>query len=115
MCVIFVSFLWVKQDLKDRNQECLAQNKDLASQTIGGIRTVRRFNAEKEELRRYHVALEELCAIKRTSDIYSAVYLLIRRVRHVQISNTVTYLNQQKKLIKKYKYHFFTYGVICLK
>ncbi|MEQ2165154.1 hypothetical protein GOODEAATRI_014089, partial [Goodea atripinnis] len=67
------------QVLKDQTQECHAQNKDLTSQTISGIRTVRSFNAEKEELRRYHVALEELCAIKRRSGIYSAVYLLIRR------------------------------------
>ncbi|MEQ2311174.1 hypothetical protein AMECASPLE_016952 [Ameca splendens] len=66
--------------LKDQTQECHAQNKDLTSQTISGIRTVRSFNAEKEELRRYRVALEELCAIKRRSGIYSAVYLLIRRL-----------------------------------
>lgn len=81
-------FLCVTQDLKDRTQECLAQNKDLASQTISGIRTVRSFNAEKEELRRYHVALEELCAIKRQSDIYSAVYLLTRRVRSIFYQQT---------------------------
>lgn len=71
------------QELKEQTQECHAQNKDLASQTVGGIRTVRSFHAEKDELRRYGVALDELCAIKRRSGIYSAVHLLIRRVRLV--------------------------------
>ncbi|KAG7233919.1 hypothetical protein INR49_006406 [Caranx melampygus] len=33
------------QELKDQMQDCHAQNKDLASQTIGEIRTVRSFNS----------------------------------------------------------------------
>lgn len=76
------------QELKEQTQECHAQNKDLASQVVSGIRTVRSFSAEKDELRRYSVALNELHAIKRRSGIYSAVYLLIRRVRHVVFSVT---------------------------
>lgn len=90
-------YIQLSKDLKDRNQECLAQNKDLASQTISGIRTVRSFRAEKDELRRYHVALEELCVIKRTSDIYSAVYLLIRRL--VSLGIKIFMLIQARSLI----------------
>ncbi|XP_014839459.1 PREDICTED: antigen peptide transporter 2-like isoform X1 [Poecilia mexicana] len=90
-------YIKLSKDLKDRTQECLAQNKDLASQTISGIRTVRSFNAEKEELRRYHVALEELCAIKRQSDIYSAVYLLTRRL--VSLGIKIFMLIQARSLI----------------
>lgn len=90
-------YIQLSKDLKDRNQECLAQNKDLASQTISGIRTVRSFRAEKDELRRYHVALEELCVIKRTSDIYGAVYLLIRRL--VSLGIKIFMLIQARSLI----------------
>ncbi|KAM4525432.1 antigen peptide transporter 2 [Odontesthes bonariensis] len=70
----------LSKELKDQTQECHAQNKDLASQTIGGIQTVRSFKAEKDELRRYHVALDQLGAISRRSRIYSSVFLLIRRL-----------------------------------
>ncbi|KAM4715335.1 antigen peptide transporter 2 [Anableps anableps] len=90
-------YIKLSKDLKDRTQECHAQNKDLASQTISGIRTVRSFNAEKEELRRYHVAVEELCAIKRQSDIYSAVYLLTRRL--VSLGIKIFMLIQARSLI----------------
>ncbi|MEQ2261594.1 hypothetical protein XENORESO_012532, partial [Xenotaenia resolanae] len=97
LAIIQSKYISLSKVLKDQTQECHAQNKDLTSQTISGIRTVRSFNAEKEELRRYHVALEELCTIKRRSGIYSAVYLLIRRVRHVQLSNTAPYVYQRRQ------------------
>uniref|UniRef100_A0A3Q2NX83 Transporter associated with antigen processing, subunit type t, teleost specific n=1 Tax=Fundulus heteroclitus TaxID=8078 RepID=A0A3Q2NX83_FUNHE len=87
----------LSKDLKDQTQECHAQNKDLASQVIGGIRTVRSFNAEKDELRRYHEALKELCAISRRSSIYSAVYLLIRRL--VSLCIKIFMLIQARSLI----------------
>ncbi|KAG8008779.1 Antigen peptide transporter 2, partial [Nibea albiflora] len=70
---------WSKE-LKDQMQDCHAQNKDLALQTVSGIRTVRSFKAEKEELRRYNQALDQMCAVKRRSGIYSAIFLLTRRL-----------------------------------
>lgn len=73
--------VFVKQELKDQIQECEAQNKDLAHQTISGIRSVRSFKAEKDELRRYTKALDHMCDVKRRSGIYSAIFLVIRRVR----------------------------------
>lgn len=75
------SVFFVKQELKDQMQDCHAQNKDLAFQTIGGIRTVRSCKAENDELRRYNQALDQMCAVKTRSGIYSSVFLLIRRVR----------------------------------
>ncbi|XP_038139436.1 antigen peptide transporter 2 [Cyprinodon tularosa] len=90
-------YINLSKELKDQTQECHAQSKDLASQTIGGIRTVRSFNAEKEELRRYLVALEELCSIKRRSAIFSAVYLVIRRV--VSLGIKIFMLIQARRLI----------------
>lgn len=67
--------------LKEQIQDCHAQNKDLAQQTVSGICTVRSFKGEKEELRRYKKALDHMCKVKSHSGIYSAVFLLIRRVR----------------------------------
>ncbi|KAI3365054.1 hypothetical protein L3Q82_010173, partial [Scortum barcoo] len=58
-------FIFVKQELKDQIQECHAQNKDLAFQTVSKIQTVRSFKAEKDELRRYSEALDRQCAVKR--------------------------------------------------
>lgn len=62
-------------------QDCHAQNKDLATQTIGQIRTVRSFKADEDELRRYSEALEHMCTIRRRSGMYSAGFGLMRRVR----------------------------------
>lgn len=73
--------VFVKQELKDQIQDCHAQNKDLAFQSISGIRTVRSFKAEKEELRRYNKGLDHMCAVRTRSGIYSASFGLIRRVR----------------------------------
>ncbi|XP_033975544.1 antigen peptide transporter 2 isoform X1 [Trematomus bernacchii] len=87
---------WSK-DLKDQIQECHAQNKDLAFQTISGIRTVRSFRAEKDELRRYNEALDVMCAVKRSTGIYSAVFLLIRRV--VSLGIKILMLVQARSLI----------------
>lgn len=75
-----LSVFFVKQELKEKTQDCHAQNKDLAFQTVSGICTVRSFKGEKDELRRYNEALDELCQVKRQSGIYSAVFLLVRRV-----------------------------------
>ncbi|KAM6896941.1 antigen peptide transporter 2 [Xenentodon cancila] len=73
-------YISLSKELKDQIQDCHAQNKDLVSQTVSGIRTVRSFRAESDELRRYQVALEQMNAIKRRSGVYSAAFGLMRRL-----------------------------------
>ncbi|XP_017296130.1 antigen peptide transporter 2 [Kryptolebias marmoratus] len=90
-------YISLSTELKEQTQECHAQNKDLASQTVSGIRTVRSFSAEKDELRRYNVALDELRSIKRRSGIYSSVYLLTRRMVSLVIKTAM--LIQARNLI----------------
>ncbi|XP_013870240.1 antigen peptide transporter 2 [Austrofundulus limnaeus] len=97
LAVMQNKYISLYKELKEQTQECHAQNKDLASQTVSGIRTVRSFRAEKDELRRYDVALDELCAIKRRSGIYSAVHLLIRRMVSLVIKTIM--LIQARSLI----------------
>ncbi|KAM7370412.1 hypothetical protein PAMP_009964 [Pampus punctatissimus] len=75
----------VAMELKDQLQECLAHNKQLAGETVSGIRTVRSFRAEKGEYGRYIKALESLGAVKKRLGIYSAVYVLTRRLLSVGI------------------------------
>ncbi|XP_044035949.1 antigen peptide transporter 2 [Siniperca chuatsi] len=87
---------WYKE-LKDQIQDCHAQNKDFAFQTISGIRTVRSFKAEKDELRRYNEALDQMCTVRRRSGIYSAIFLLIRRLVGVGIK--ILMLIQARSLI----------------
>ncbi|XP_059180929.1 antigen peptide transporter 2 [Centropristis striata] len=70
---------WSKE-LKDQIQDCHAQNKDLVTQTISKISTVRSFRAEKDELRRYGEALEHMCSVKTRQGIYSSFFCLIRRL-----------------------------------
>ncbi|XP_038591057.1 antigen peptide transporter 2 [Micropterus salmoides] len=87
---------WYKE-LKDQLQDCLAQNKHLALQTIGGIHTVRSFKAEKDELRRYNEALDKMRTVNRRSGIYSSVFLLIRRL--VSVGIKILMLLQARSLI----------------
>ncbi|KAM9336865.1 antigen peptide transporter 2 isoform 2-T2 [Symphorus nematophorus] len=84
-------------EFKDQMQESLAQNNNLAMQTVKGIRTVRSFRAEDVELRRYGEALECMCAIKRRSGIYSAIFLLLRRLLTLGIK--ILMLVQARSLI----------------
>uniref|UniRef100_A0A1A8IDG8 Transporter associated with antigen processing, subunit type t, teleost specific n=1 Tax=Nothobranchius kuhntae TaxID=321403 RepID=A0A1A8IDG8_NOTKU len=97
LAIIQNKYINLSKELKEQTQECHAQNKDLASQTVGGIQTIRSFNTEKDELRRYHVALDELLAIRRRSGIFSAVYLLIRRM--VSLGIKMMMLIQARSLI----------------
>lgn len=90
-------YITLSKDLKDQIQDCHAQNKDLASQTVGKIHTVRSFKAETGELRRYSQALDQMCAIKRQSGIYSACFGLARRV--VSVGIKVLMLVQARSLI----------------
>lgn len=74
------SVFFVTQVLKDKIQDCRAQNKDLAFQTVSGICTVRSFRGEKDEVKRYSEAVNQMCKVKKQSGIYSAVFCLARRV-----------------------------------
>nr|CBN81728.1 TAP2 protein [Dicentrarchus labrax] len=97
LAILQNKYITVSKELKDQIQDCQAKNKDLASQTISGIRTVRSFKAETDELKRYNEALEQMCAIKRRSGIYSAVFGLTRRL--VSLGIKVLMLVQARSLI----------------
>lgn len=90
-------YITVSKELKEQIQDCHAENKDLASQTVGKIQTVRSFRAESGELRRYGEALKQLCAVKRRSGVYSACFGLARRV--VSLGIKVLMLVQARSLI----------------
>ncbi|XP_047464137.1 antigen peptide transporter 2 [Mugil cephalus] len=90
-------YITLSKELKEQMQDCHARIKDLASETVGCIRTVRSFKAEKEELRRYQEALEQMSAINRRSGIYSAVFGFIRRLLIVGIK--ILMLVQARTLI----------------
>lgn len=91
----------LSKELKEQIQDCQAQNADLASQTISGIQTVRSFKAEKDELRRYQEALEQMRIAKRRSGIYSSVFLLLRRL--VSLGIKILMLLQARTLISSGK------------
>uniref|UniRef100_UPI0037E8209C antigen peptide transporter 2 n=1 Tax=Semicossyphus pulcher TaxID=241346 RepID=UPI0037E8209C len=85
------------QELKDQIQDCQAQNRDLAFQTVSKIQTVRGFKAEKEELRRYNEAVEHLSAVKTRYGIYSSVFSLLRRL--VSLGIKIVMLIEARSLI----------------
>lgn len=97
LAVIQNKYITLSQDLKDQIQDCQAQNKDLAFQTISKIQTVRSFNAEKDELRRYNEALDQMSAVKTRSGIYSVVFGFIRRL--VSLGIKILMLVQARSLI----------------
>lgn len=89
----FVFF--VKQELKKQIQDCQARNEGLALQTLKWIRTVRSFKAEKDEVRRYNEALDQMRTLKRRSGTYSSAFSLIRRVRCTSM-DCMTYLESKR-------------------
>ncbi|XP_061564542.1 antigen peptide transporter 2 [Cololabis saira] len=90
-------YIALSKELKEQIQDCQAQNKDLVSQTVGGIRTVRSFRAERDELRRYQGALDRMRAIKTRAGVYSAAFGLIRRL--VTLSIKMMMLIEARSLI----------------
>ncbi|KAK2884459.1 antigen peptide transporter 2 [Channa argus] len=85
LAVLQNKYITLTKELKEQTQNCQAKNKDLALQTVSAIHTVRSFKGEKDELRRYVEALDEMRNVKRHSGIYSAVFGLIRRLLSVGI------------------------------
>ncbi|KAJ7987546.1 hypothetical protein DPEC_G00327610 [Dallia pectoralis] len=85
------------QEYLKQLQDCQAHAKELASQAIGSVRTVRSFRAEEKELLRYNEALEKLYKVQRHKGIFSAFHLLLRRCITVGIK--VAMLIQGRTLI----------------
>lgn len=129
MAMLQNKYSTLSKELKDQIQECEAQNKDLAHQTISGIRSVRSFKAEKDELRRYTKALDHMCDVKRRSGIYSAIFLVIRRLvsmgikvlmlvqarglissGHLTIGSLVTFFLYQKPMSQNLREIMYCYG-----
>ena len=63
-------------------QNCKAEIEQLASSAIDAMKTVRSFRAEAQELKRYEEALARKLKVQKQKGICSAVFLLLRRVRH---------------------------------
>ncbi|XP_070782860.1 antigen peptide transporter 2 [Enoplosus armatus] len=129
LAIVQNKYITMYKELKDKIQDCHAQNKDLAFQTISGIHTVRSFKAEKDELRRYNEALGQMCTVQRRSAIYSAIFLLIRRLvslgikilmllqarslllsGQLSIGNLVSFFLYQKPMSNNLKEMLYCYG-----
>lgn len=95
--VVQNNYITLMKELKEKIQDSHAENRDLVSQTISGIRTVRRFKAEEGELRRYQEAVDRTCSLNRRSRIYSIVFCFIRRL--VTLGIKILMLVQARSLI----------------
>uniref|UniRef100_A0A673VUU0 Transporter associated with antigen processing, subunit type t, teleost specific n=1 Tax=Salmo trutta TaxID=8032 RepID=A0A673VUU0_SALTR len=80
------------QEFTKQLQDCQAQIKELASQAIGAVRTVRSFRAEEKELDRYNQALERMYKVQEHKGIISAVHLLLRRMVTVGLKVAMLFL-----------------------
>nr|XP_046223856.1 antigen peptide transporter 2 [Oncorhynchus gorbuscha] len=80
------------QEFIKQLQDCQAQIKELASQAIGAVRTVRSFRAEEKELDRYNQALERMYKVQEHKGIISAIHLLLRRVVTVGLKVAMLFL-----------------------
>nr|XP_046233565.1 antigen peptide transporter 2 [Scatophagus argus]XP_046233567.1 antigen peptide transporter 2 [Scatophagus argus] len=87
----------LSMELKEKIQDCQAKNKVLASQAVKLVQTVRRFKAEKVELRKYNEALEQMCAVRTRKGIYSTTFCLMRRL--VSLGIKLLMLSQARSLI----------------
>ncbi|XP_063077915.1 antigen peptide transporter 2 [Engraulis encrasicolus] len=87
----------LSQDLSQKLQDCQAETRELAGESLGAVRVVRSFHAERQELARYQAALDKMFHIKRRKGIYSAMHLLLRRM--VTVGLKVLMLLQGRALI----------------
>ncbi|KAM6951865.1 antigen peptide transporter 2 [Aplochiton taeniatus] len=83
------------QDLKDQVQDCQAEAKELAFQAIKEIQTVRSFRAEKIEWERYNHALDKMYEIKKRKGLFSAIFLLLRRVVSLSIKVAMLFFGRR--------------------
>ncbi|XP_074519834.1 antigen peptide transporter 2 [Halichoeres trimaculatus] len=129
LAIVQKKYISWSQELKDQIQECLAENKDLAFKTISKIQTVRSFKAEKDELKRYNKALEQMSAVKTRAGIYSSAFSLIRRLvslgikvvmlivarslimsGRLSIGGLVSFLLYQKPMLTNLREIMYSYG-----
>ncbi|XP_029384380.1 antigen peptide transporter 2 [Echeneis naucrates] len=129
LAIIQNKYISLSKDLKEQMQDCQAQNKDQASQTIGGIRTVRSFKAEEDEMRRYNEALDQMCAVKRRSGIYRVTFCFLRRLvtlgikifmllrarslissGRLSLGSLISFLLYQKPMTNNLKEILYSYG-----
>lgn len=87
----------ISAELKEQIQEHKAQIQALVFQTVSGIETVRRFNAENVELKRYNAALEQLSALNRWSRFCSFTFTFIRRL--FSLGMTVVFFWLARRLV----------------
>ncbi|XP_051522470.1 antigen peptide transporter 2-like isoform X1 [Myxocyprinus asiaticus] len=78
-------------------QDCNAETAELAYSVIKSMKTVRSFNAEDQEKRRYEQILDRKLQVLKRKGIYSAVFLLIRRF--ITVGLKVEMLFQGRNLI----------------
>ncbi|KAJ0060303.1 hypothetical protein NL108_010118, partial [Boleophthalmus pectinirostris] len=116
-------------ELKEQIQSHQAQISELVLQTVSGIETVRSYNAENVEIKRYNAALEQLRIVKRQYGIYSSAFTFIRRMvsfvirilffvlarrlilsDQLSIGNLVTFLLYQKPMSYNLREIMYGYG-----
>ncbi|XP_059892505.1 antigen peptide transporter 2 [Gadus macrocephalus] len=85
------------KEMKEELQDCQAENNRLATQTLGSIRVVRSCGAEPYEAGVYGRALDQMRDLKTRMGLYSATFLLLRRLLNVGIK--VLILVQGRSLI----------------
>uniref|UniRef100_A0AAY4CMU7 Transporter associated with antigen processing, subunit type a n=1 Tax=Denticeps clupeoides TaxID=299321 RepID=A0AAY4CMU7_9TELE len=79
------------QRLSKEVQDSMARTNDTAEEAVSGIRTVRGFNAERSESRRYDARLMDTHKLKTHRDTVRAVYLLVRRLTEVAVKVAMLY------------------------
>ncbi|XP_041933171.1 antigen peptide transporter 2a [Alosa sapidissima] len=68
------------QKLSKEVQDSIARANDAAEETVSGIRTVRGFNTETRESRRYNNCLMDTHNLKNRRDTVRAVYTVVQRI-----------------------------------
>ncbi|XP_036371981.1 antigen peptide transporter 2a [Megalops cyprinoides] len=76
-------------------QDSIARANDVAGEGVAGIRTVRSFNTECSESRRYDDRLMDTHNLKTHRDSVRAVYLLIRRLMSLGMQALMLYYGRQ--------------------
>ncbi|XP_062859042.1 antigen peptide transporter 2 [Trichomycterus rosablanca] len=76
-------------------QDCMAEIEQLATSTIGSIKTVRSLRAEAQELKRYQEALDRKLHVLKRKGFYSAVHLILRRMLTLSLRVAMLFLGRR--------------------
>ncbi|XP_061110024.1 antigen peptide transporter 2a isoform X1 [Conger conger] len=87
------------EKLSKEVQDSIARANDTAGECVAGIRTVRSFNTERSEARRYDERIMVTHDLKTRRDTVRAVYLLFRRLVTLAVQFLMLYYGRQ--LIKR--------------